>query len=54
LPEVFPNIEYDEDGICSVCHEWDRKWVDNPKKDSGKKSDEEFLQLVEKIKVEKL
>ena len=26
LPENFPNIVFDENGICNYCHEWDKKW----------------------------
>lgn len=28
LPENFPNIKFDEDGICNYCKEWDRRWKD--------------------------
>jgi N-acetyl sugar amidotransferase len=26
LPEDFPNIKFDEQGICNYCHAWDKKW----------------------------
>lgn len=28
LSEEFPNIRFDEDGVCNYCHEWDRSWRD--------------------------
>jgi len=26
LPEDFPNIRFDKNGVCNYCHEWDKKW----------------------------
>ena len=26
LPETCPNIEFDENGVCNVCHDFDRRW----------------------------
>ena len=26
LSEDFPNIEYDKNGVCNYCHQWDKKW----------------------------
>jgi len=26
LTEAFPNITFDEQGVCSVCHAWDKNW----------------------------
>ncbi|NKQ38467.1 MAG: hypothetical protein HF967_03145 [Methanosarcinales archaeon] len=26
LAEDFPNITFDNDGICNYCHAWDKKW----------------------------
>ncbi|MCK5212027.1 hypothetical protein KAJ89_04970 [Candidatus Parcubacteria bacterium] len=26
MPDDFPNIKFDSNGVCNYCHEWDRKW----------------------------
>lgn len=26
LPDHFPNIKFDSNGVCNYCHEWDIKW----------------------------
>jgi hypothetical protein len=26
LPEDFPKITFDNEGICNYCHAWDKKW----------------------------
>jgi N-acetyl sugar amidotransferase len=28
LPETYPHIDFDEDGVCRVCREFDRKYAD--------------------------
>jgi len=28
LPETYPNIDFDEDGVCRVCREFDRRYAD--------------------------
>ena len=26
LPEDFPNIKFDSNGVCNYCHNWDNRW----------------------------
>ena len=26
LPSTFPRIEFDSEGVCSVCRDYDRRW----------------------------
>jgi len=26
LPEDFPNIKFDSNGVCNYCHNWDKRW----------------------------
>lgn len=52
LPEVFPNIKYDSEGICSICHEWDQKWG-KARIDEGKKPEEKLTQLIKSLKKRK-
>ena len=37
LPDNFPNIHFDEKGVCNYCHEWDNKWKNFNYKESEKK-----------------
>ncbi len=39
LSSDFPNINFDEDGVCNYCHDWDKKW----KNFDYKKSEEEIV-----------
>jgi hypothetical protein len=45
LPEVFSNITYDQNGICSVCHAWDKKYKNTPKN-----SEDKFVELLDYAK----
>ncbi len=26
MPDDFPHIEFDENGVCNYCHAWDKRW----------------------------
>jgi len=26
LQEDFPQIRFDDDGVCNYCYDWDKKW----------------------------
>ncbi|HRY61857.1 MAG TPA: hypothetical protein P5266_06615, partial [Candidatus Fermentibacter sp.] len=28
LPDDYPGIQFDEEGVCSVCREYDRNWAE--------------------------
>ncbi len=43
LPETFPGIKFDEDGVCSYCHKSSYRTKDTNKK----KWEEKFLALIE-------
>lgn len=45
LPETCPNIEFDENGVCNVCRDFDRRW--------GSFKRQEFLNS-EKIELERI
>lgn len=46
LPESYPKIDFDENGVCRVCREYDAKW----KGYDFKKSEERLLEIFEKNK----
>jgi 3'-phosphoadenosine 5'-phosphosulfate sulfotransferase (PAPS reductase)/FAD synthetase len=49
LPEVFHNITFDNEGVCSVCYEWDKQW----KGLDSKKLESKFNELLLNIKKNK-
>ena len=46
LPEVFPNIIFDDNGVCSVCHEWDSKH----KQIDYEEKERQFTQVLQGLK----
>lgn len=49
LPEDFPNIEFDAQGVCNYCRKWDVKW----KNFDYKKSEMKLVEILERAKSKK-
>ena len=46
LDTEFPHITFDDDGVCSYCHAWDKRWKDF----DFEKSERQLVRLFERIK----
>ena len=49
LPESYPNISFDSDGVCNVCHSFEQRWG----KYNWDKKREEFESIVANAKSKK-
>lgn len=49
LPETFPNITFDHNGVCNYCNEYDRLWS-NWKTEDYKKSEEKLKKIIKNAK----
>lgn len=49
LPEDYPNISFNSEGVCNVCESWDKKW----KEFDYQKSELELISVLENAKSKK-
>lgn len=49
LPVDFPNIQFDDKGICNYCHAWDGKW----KQFDYNRSEQELVSIIDAAKAKR-
>jgi len=49
LPEDFPNIQFDDKGVCNYCAAWDGKW----KQFDSNRSEQELVSIIDAAKAKK-